>query len=85
MPSSGTNFRLERFFDKLRSGQPVVIAAVGGSVSAGHGLYAEGFDLEMEGPGNMHWRIFDWITRQYPHSEHRFVNGAIPGACKSNP
>lgn len=77
---SGSNFRLERFINKLRSGQPVIVAAVGGSVSFGHGLFAQGYKSENKGPGNMHWRIFDWITSQYPNEEHQFVNGAIAGA-----
>jgi hypothetical protein len=34
----GTNIRLRRLLAKLRRGEPIVVAVVGGSVSAGQGL-----------------------------------------------
>lgn len=76
----GSNSRIHRFLRKLRNGQPVTISAIGGSVSAGHGLYLSGFERERDGPGNLHWRIYNWITEQYPHPDHKFVNGAVAGS-----
>jgi hypothetical protein len=66
----------------LRAGEPITVAAIGGSVSFGHGLYDAGFKQEKEGPGNLHWRIFNWINAQFPHKDHKFVNGAVPGGSE---
>ncbi|KAG7562433.1 hypothetical protein FFLO_02107 [Filobasidium floriforme] len=76
----GSNFRLERLFHKLQNGQPITVSVVGGSNSAGHGLFYDGWPDEYASPGNMHYRVYEWIKERFPHEGHRFVNGAIPGA-----
>jgi hypothetical protein len=82
----GSSSRIHRLLAKLDSGKAITVGVLGGSVSAGHGLYASGFPAEREGEGNMHWRVFDWVRKRWPVTEgegHRFVNGAVAGTGTS--
>ncbi|KAL7419164.1 hypothetical protein Q5752_006000 [Cryptotrichosporon argae] len=59
----GSNARLRRFLAKLRRGEAVTIATVGGSVSTGHGLMVHD---ARTAPSNMHRRIFDRLSARFP-------------------
>lgn len=74
---SGTNYRLRRFLDKLRAGQRVTVAVVGGSVSGGHGLQDEVDDKYS--PKNMHMMIFNHLKELSGRDDHVFVNDAQGG------
>lgn len=52
------------------AGEPITAVALGGSISAGHGV---------KDPGNG-WvaRIFTWISETFPNTEHKLLNRAIP-------
>lgn len=54
----------------LAAGKGVTVVALGGSVSAGHGL---------EDPANG-WisRVFAWLETTFPTARHRLLNHAIP-------
>lgn len=84
----GTNARLHRFLRKVRSGEPFTLAAIGGSVSSGHGC---GCYPLATCENNMHRRIFDHLDKLFPaqngtsigvdgraEGKNTFINGAVP-------
>ena len=56
-------------------GEPVKIAALGGSVTVGHNVQNK----------QTAWlyRVFDWINTTFPHPEHQFINKAIPAVTSA--
>ncbi|KZT33438.1 hypothetical protein SISSUDRAFT_1054222 [Sistotremastrum suecicum HHB10207 ss-3] len=67
----GANARLRRVLRKARSGQPIKIGIIGGSVSMGHGV--EYFQ-------NWHKFYHDWWKETFPNTEITLVNGAVPAS-----
>lgn len=67
--------RAEALLSRLKQGEPVTLAAVGGSITAGHGAW---------GPAkNSGWSrvLFDALEQRWPArpgSQHTYANGAIP-------
>ncbi|KAJ9106092.1 hypothetical protein QFC21_001232 [Naganishia friedmannii] len=76
----GSNARVHQLLRKLKSGKPISVGVIGGSVSTGHGLNRDGPTNEKEGPLNMHRQVYDWIQRKFPNKDHKFANGAIPAS-----
>lgn len=62
---SGTNHRLRRVLAKMRAGKPFTVAAVGGSVTIGHGLDWE-YEDSMYKETNMHRVLFDHLDKKFP-------------------
>ena len=57
---------LSRFFAKIRSGQPVVVMGIGGSVTEGHSWAA---------------MSAEWLQKQYPGKQIFYVDGAYGGTA----
>lgn len=59
------------FFNKLRSGKPVTIAYIGGSITVGSGA---------GNPEKTSYRalVTDWIRKRFPKSEITEINAALP-------
>jgi hypothetical protein len=69
----GSLERLRCFMQKLRSGQNVTLAAVGGSITAGSST-AVSKDLS----GTFHMKVHQWLQRRYPQAHIRHATAAIP-------
>ncbi|GMK54500.1 hypothetical protein CspeluHIS016_0110860 [Cutaneotrichosporon spelunceum] len=83
------NTRLKRVLAKWRAGKPVRLGVIGGSNSAGQGVWA---DNQMAySQLNMHVRLFNYLDRRFPQpggkvmthtgaaDENSLVNGALGG------
>jgi len=59
------------FFNKLRSGKPVTIAYIGGSITAGFGS---------SNPEKTSYRaiVTDWLSKKFPKTEITEINAALP-------
>jgi len=67
----GDGVALHKLFVKLASGKPVIVNAIGGSVSTGHGVGR---------PALIYSRlVFDYIAARFPNPGHRYINGAAAG------
>ncbi|KAL7421284.1 hypothetical protein Q5752_004169 [Cryptotrichosporon argae] len=68
----GSGDRTRRFVSRLASGQPISLAILGGSITAGHSLNFTA--------GEITWSqmLFNWIQERYPHPDHSYVSGAVP-------
>lgn len=71
---AGTNHRLRRALARMRAGKPFTMAAIGGSVSMGHGLKAE--EPKAYSELNMHTRVFAWLDAQFPAAAGSVQNPA---------
>ena len=49
-PSIGSNARIHQLLRKLKSGRPISVGVIGGSVSTGHGLNRDGRKSHSAGP-----------------------------------
>lgn len=69
----GSGARLQALASKLLAGRPVKVYTLGGSVTGGGGSsYAPATAYVS--------RFFQWINATFPHSDHVFVNRAIPAS-----
>jgi hypothetical protein len=72
---NGDLLRFDGLLRKLRAGEPIVVVAFGTSITQNGGCAG----VCRGSPGSRDralWfgRVFDWLSRQWPHPEHRFVN-----------
>lgn len=74
--SKGDSARLFSVFAKARRGEPICIAAIGGSITAG-GSHTKDADRRYVS------QISKWFEETFPQSKIRFVNAGI-GATDSN-
>lgn len=65
----GSGHRLRRVLQKAERGEPIKLAVLGGSVSAGHGVKSE---------ENWSTVIQNWFQETFPRSPVSLINGAIP-------
>jgi hypothetical protein len=73
--SLGNTARLAAVFTKAERGEPITVAAIGGSITAG--------GLQTKDPKNRYIaRVADWFTATFPKSKVQFVNAGI-GATNS--
>ncbi|KLT40834.1 hypothetical protein CC85DRAFT_141454 [Cutaneotrichosporon oleaginosum] len=83
MPEGNT--RLQRVLAKWRAGKPVRLGVIGGSNSAGQGVWAD--NQMMYSQLNMHVQLFNYLDARFPQrgkvmeatgggDENSFVNGA---------
>jgi hypothetical protein len=63
-PNYAPSRNLSRFFAKIKSGQPVVVMGIGGSVTEGHSWAA---------------MSAEWLLKQYPGQQISYVDGAYGG------
>ncbi|KAL7421285.1 hypothetical protein Q5752_004170 [Cryptotrichosporon argae] len=68
----GSGDRVRQFVNKLVDGQPISLAALGGSITAGHSLNFTA--------GEITWpqMVYDWIQAEYPNPAHKYKSGAVP-------
>jgi len=72
MVSEGNTSRLRAVFEKARRGEPVTVAAVGGSITAG--------GLQTQDPANRYiQQVAKWFETTFPSSKISFVNAGIGG------
>mmetsp|Transcript_5659 Transcript_5659/g.16154 ORF Transcript_5659/g.16154 Transcript_5659/m.16154 type:complete len:353 (+) Transcript_5659:372-1430(+) len=71
----GNQERLQRALHKLIRGDPITIATVGGSVTAGVGAKSQNLAYRE--------RLFYWIRKTFPNDNHVFANGALAAAPSS--
>jgi hypothetical protein len=64
--------------DKLDRGEAVVVAALGGSVTRGHGGGPNAGDRKLGHPGSWSRLVYDYIKARWPHTDHAYANGAVP-------
>ena len=57
------------------AGQPVTVAVVGGSVSAGIGV--------LQGNNSYVQRLYKWIDTTFPHKNHKLLNFALPATTSA--
>ncbi|EFN53595.1 expressed protein [Chlorella variabilis] len=74
--SYGAPARPRRALAKLLNGEPISVAAVGGSITWGEGA-------ENVGQTDYAARVFAWIRETFPKANHTLVNAAIPGVPSS--
>ena len=65
--------RLRCFMQKLRDGQNVTLAAVGGSITAGSST-----TVSKVLSGTFHMKVHHWLQRRYPQAHIRHATAAIP-------
>lgn len=63
-PNYAPSRNLSRFFAKIKSGQPVVVMGIGGSVTEGHSWAA---------------MSAEWLQKQYPGRQFSYLDGAYGG------
>jgi lysophospholipase L1-like esterase len=70
--SQGDTTRLKAVFEKARRGEPVTVAAVGGSITAG--------GRQTQDPENRYiQQVAKWLEVTFPNSKITFVNAGIGG------
>lgn len=70
--SEGDASRLKAVFEKARRGEPVTIAAIGGSITAG--------GVQTKDPANRYiQQIAKWFEVHFPNSKIGFINAGIGG------
>ena len=70
--SQGDTSRLKAVFEKARRGEPVTVAAVGGSITAG--------GRQTQDPANRYIeQVWKWFEVHFPNSKISFVNAGIGG------
>lgn len=70
--SEGDTSRLRAVFEKARRGEPVTVAAVGGSITAG--------GAQTKDPANRYvQQVAKWFEANFPNSKISFVNAGIGG------
>jgi GDSL-like Lipase/Acylhydrolase family len=70
--SEGNTSRLKAVFEKARRGEPITVAAVGGSITAG--------GTQTRDPANRYiQQIARWFEIHFPNSKISFVNAGIGG------
>ncbi|MEI6712335.1 MAG: GDSL-type esterase/lipase family protein [Verrucomicrobiota bacterium] len=70
--SQGDTSRLKAVFEKARRGEPVTVAAIGGSITAG--------GRQTDDPANRYiQQVAKWFEAQFPKSKVTFVNAGIGG------
>ncbi len=70
--SQGDTARLKAVFEKARRGEPVTVAAIGGSITAG--------GQQTKDPANRYiQQVAKWFEGTFPSSKIRFVNAGIGG------
>jgi hypothetical protein len=74
----GSGDALRRLVDKLDRGEPAVVAALGGSVTRGHGGGPFAGERKLGHPGSWSRLVYDYIKARWPHADHAYANGAVP-------
>jgi hypothetical protein len=74
----GSGEGLMRFVEKLKRGERVVVTAIGGSVTHGHGGPPGSSEPALGFPGSWSRLVFDFIAARWRHKDHLYVNGAVP-------
>lgn len=70
--SQGNTSRLKAVFDKAQRGEPVTVAAIGGSITAG--------GQQTQDPENRYIKqVANWFEANFPKSKVSFVNAGIGG------
>jgi hypothetical protein len=70
--SKGDTSRLRAAFEKARRGEPVTVAAIGGSITAG--------GRQTQDPANRYiQQVAKWFESHFPNSKVSFVNAGIGG------
>jgi lysophospholipase L1-like esterase len=70
--SQGDTGRLKAVFEKARRGEPVTVAAIGGSITAG--------GQQTQDPANRYiQQVAKWFEGTFPGSKIRFINAGIGG------
>ena len=70
--SEGDTSRLRAVFEKARRGEPVTVAAIGGSITAG--------GRQTQDPANRYiQQVAKWFESHFPNSKIVFVNAGIGG------
>lgn len=78
LKSQGDPTKMRTFLTKLQNGEPVTIAAVGGSVTTGQGATTN--DGVIQGYVQMY---FKYINDTWPHTDHVFINTGFGGTTSS--
>ena len=73
----GDGMRVRRFMGLLTAGQPVSMAVVGGSISAGATYTTLRGD---KASWLWHRLFFDWLNASFPHRANSQFNGALPAS-----
>lgn len=73
----GDGVRLQRLVGQLITGQPVSVAVVGGSISAG-----ATYTTLRGSKASWLWHrlFFDWVNASFPHRDNSHFNGALPAS-----
>lgn len=70
--SEGDTGRLKAVFEKARRGQPITVAAIGGSITAG--------GIQTKDPANRYiQQVAKWFEVHFPNSKVSFINAGIGG------
>jgi len=78
LKSQGDPSKMRTFLTKLQNGEPVTIAAVGGSITTGQGATTN--DGVIQGYVQMY---FKYINDTWPHNDHVLINTAFGGTTSS--
>lgn len=73
---AGSVARVRRVLARAQRGEPLTIAILGGSISAGSTLGVH----NRKGSWLWHGRLFSWFNQTWPNSGHRRFNGAVPAS-----
>ena len=74
---AGDGTRMQSFVRKLTTGQPVSVAIVGGSISAGATYTTLRGD---KAAWLWHRLFFEWLNASFPHRSNMHFNGALPAS-----
>lgn len=79
----GSGNALRRFIGKLNNGEQVVVSALGGSITHGHGGPPDADNPDKGFPNSWSRLVFDFIQLKWPKSTHVYYNGAVPATGAS--
>ncbi|KAL7409798.1 hypothetical protein BDY24DRAFT_401796 [Mrakia frigida] len=63
----GSGDRIQRLLKKLKAGEPIITAGLGGSISIGQGCDCSPW----------HEQVHTWINKTFPHPDHFHSDGAV--------
>eukprot|EP00884_Botryococcus_braunii_P006900 jgi/Botrbrau1/16210/Bobra.314_2s0004.1 len=72
---AGNLYRLRNALHKLIAGQPITVAALGGSIMFGGETY-----MARKEKDPFLSQMFMWLNASFPHPGHKFHNGAMPAS-----